>query len=84
MVKESKRHSKSPEVAPSGLFYAVFWRGGLILRLVTLLVFAQPFANAVGHHTCHDGHSKTGEGIQGTHLLPVPVSEVVTAHYNML
>jgi hypothetical protein len=36
MVKESKKHSKSPEAATFGLFYAVFWRGGMILRLVTI------------------------------------------------
>lgn len=54
--KEIKLHASSekPRVAALG-FSIPFLRGGLFLRLVTGVIFAEPFADDIGDNTSRDG-----------------------------
>ena len=39
-------------------FSIPFWQGGLVPRLVAVIVSVQPFANEVGDYTCQNRENK--------------------------
>ena len=52
------RHTKSPRDSSSGAFLFPLCRQGLTPRLVAVVSLIEPFADAVGNYTCHDGENK--------------------------
>lgn len=49
---------QNPQCLPTLGISIPFWRGGLILRLVAIIVSVQPFAYVIGNYTCHNGESE--------------------------
>ena len=62
----------------SWLFLFRSGQGGLILRLIAMIISIQPFANIVGGYACHERDYERNKMMQCLHLLSVPVSEVAT------
>ena len=60
----------APKVSAWGRFYSLSLQVGLILRLVAVVLsLIEPFADAIGNHTSHDGEKKCCESHRHTPLL---------------
>lgn len=60
----------APKVSAWGRFYSLSLQVGLIPRLVAVVLsLIEPFADAIGNHTSHDGEKKCCESHRHTPLL---------------
>ena len=60
----------APKVSAWGRFYSLSLQVGLIPRLVAVVLpLIEPFADAIGNHTSHDGEKKCCEGHRHTPFL---------------